>query len=90
MLLKADPGADMVDRTAGDSKRTFAKIGKHKPPTGCNKMKSDLEKNKNNAQAFYDLMFNQCQAREAVDKYVGDVDIQYNTAVGDGKGAFVD
>ena len=35
-------------------------------------------------------MFNQCQAREAVEKYVGDAYIQHNTAVGDGKDAFVD
>ena len=53
-------------------------------------MKFDLEKNKKNAQAFYDLMFNQCQAREAVEKYIGDVYIQHNTAVADGKDAFVD
>ena len=53
-------------------------------------MKFDLENNKKNALSFYDLMFNQCQAREAVEKYVGDVYIQHNTEVGDGKDAFVD
>ncbi len=53
-------------------------------------MKSDLEKNKKNAQAFYDLMFNQCQPREAIEKYVGDVYIQHNPEVGDGKEAFIE
>ncbi len=53
-------------------------------------MSNELERNKNNAKAFYDLMFNQCQPREAVEKYVGDVYIQHNTEVADGKDAFVD
>ena len=48
------------------------------------------EKNKMTAQAFYDLMFNQCRPREAVEKYVGDMYIQHNSAVGDGKEAFID
>jgi len=51
---------------------------------------SSPEQNKINAQAFYDLMFNQCQPREAVEKYVGDVYIQHNPAVGDGKEAFIE
>jgi len=41
-------------------------------------MSHDLEQNKNNAKAFYDLMFNQCQPREAIEKYAGDVYIQHN------------
>jgi len=48
------------------------------------------EQNKSNAQAFYDLMFNQCQPREAIEKYVGDVYIQHNPEVEDGKEAFID
>ena len=28
-----------------------------------------LESNKANAQAFYDLMFNQCRPREAIERY---------------------
>jgi len=52
-------------------------------------MSSDLQRNKANAQAFYDLMFNQGRAREAVEKYVGDVYIQHNPDVGDGKEAFI-
>ena len=53
-------------------------------------MDKQADQNKRNAQAFYDLMFNQCQPREAVDRYVGDVYIQHNPDVADGKEAFVD
>ena len=31
-------------------------------------MASDLERNKDNVQAFYDLMFNQCRPREAIER----------------------
>ena len=51
---------------------------------------STLEDNKANAQAFYDLMFNHCQPREAVARYVGEEYIQHNPEVGDGKDAFID
>ena len=49
-----------------------------------------LIRNKSNAQAFYDLMFNQCRPREAVEKYVGAEYVQHNPEVGDGKEAFVE
>ena len=49
-----------------------------------------LDENKSNAQAFYDLMFNQCRPREAIERYVGDEYIQHNPDVADGKEAFVD
>jgi len=52
-------------------------------------MNADLEQNKKNAKAFYDLMFNQCRPREAIEKFVGDVYIQHNPDVGDGKDAFI-
>ncbi|MEN8809424.1 MAG: hypothetical protein ABF291_18255 [Desulfobacterales bacterium] len=53
-------------------------------------MSNDPEGNKNNAKAFYDLMFNQCQPRKAIEKYVGDVYTQHNPEVADGKKAFID
>ena len=51
---------------------------------------SDLEQNKKNVIAFYDLMFNRCKPAEAMEKYAGATYIQHNPAVGDGKEAFVD
>lgn len=49
-----------------------------------------LERNKKNTMAFYDLMFNQCKPAEAMELYAGDVYIQHNPAVPDGKQAFID
>ncbi len=51
---------------------------------------SNPEANKQNARAFYDLMFNQCRPREAIERYAGDVYIQHNPDVADGKAAFID
>ena len=53
-------------------------------------MPSDPADNKRNAMAFYDLMFNECRPREAIEAYVGDRYIQHNPHVGDGKEAFVE
>ena len=53
-------------------------------------MTERLEQNKQNVMAFYDLMFNQCQPAEAIERYAGDVYIQHNPAVADGKQAFID
>jgi predicted SnoaL-like aldol condensation-catalyzing enzyme len=50
---------------------------------------NNTERNKQNAIAFYDLMFNQCQPEEAIKNYVGDMYIQHNPHVGDGKEAFI-
>jgi len=49
-----------------------------------------LTKNMKNAQAFYELMFNECRPREAIELYVGDDYIQHNPEVGDGKEAFIE
>ena len=48
------------------------------------------EQNRENAKAFYDLMFNQSKPAEAIDRYVGDEYIQHNPEVADGKQAFID
>ena len=52
-------------------------------------MPASPQANKENALAFYDLMFNQCQPRAAIERYAGDVYIQHNPHVGDGKEAFI-
>jgi predicted SnoaL-like aldol condensation-catalyzing enzyme len=46
-----------------------------------------LGKNKRTAMDFYDLMFNQCKPAEAIDRYAGEIYIQHNPAVADGKEA---
>jgi predicted SnoaL-like aldol condensation-catalyzing enzyme len=50
---------------------------------------TDPERNKANAIAFYDLMFNECQPAEAIDRYAGAEYRQHNPGVADGKEAFV-
>jgi len=50
---------------------------------------NELERNKQTVMAFYDLMFNQSKPREAIDRYVGDVYVQHNPDVADGKEAFI-
>ena len=51
---------------------------------------SQLERNKRNVVAFYDLMFNQCRPREAIERYVGAEYVQHNPGVADGKQGFID
>lgn len=53
-------------------------------------MTDQLARNKENVTAFYDLMFNQCRPAEAIERYAGNVYIQHNPAVADGKEAFID
>ena len=49
-----------------------------------------LDRRKHAAMAFYDLMFNECRPREAIERFAGDRYIQHNPEVGDGKEAFVE
>ena len=53
-------------------------------------MNERLEQNKKVVTAFYDLMFNQCKPAEAIQRYAGDVYIQHNPAVADGKQPFTE
>ena len=48
-----------------------------------------VDANKQNAVAFYDMMFNQCRPREAIATFVGDSYTQHNPHVADGKDAFI-
>jgi predicted SnoaL-like aldol condensation-catalyzing enzyme len=50
---------------------------------------SDPAANTASAQAFYDLMFNQCEPRAAIERYAGAEYRQHNPHVGDGKEAFI-
>lgn len=50
---------------------------------------TDLEQNKANVIAFYRLMFDECQPREAIERYAGDVYIQHNPHVANGKDGFI-
>jgi predicted SnoaL-like aldol condensation-catalyzing enzyme len=53
-------------------------------------MVSDRDRNKKNVMAFYDLAFNECKPREAIERYTGSDYRQHNPHVGDGKEAFVE
>ena len=53
-------------------------------------MTDQTAKNKITATEFYDLMFNRSKPEEAIIKYTGDVYIQHNPDVADGKEAFID
>jgi len=52
-------------------------------------MPQNLEQNKKNAIAFYEMAY-KGSAKKAVELYVGDDYIQHNPLVGDGKQPFID
>ncbi|WP_062524970.1 nuclear transport factor 2 family protein [Demequina rhizosphaerae] len=49
----------------------------------------DLEESKRDVIAFYELMFNDCRPREALERYAGADYIQHNPDVEDGKEGFI-
>jgi predicted SnoaL-like aldol condensation-catalyzing enzyme len=49
----------------------------------------DITRNKQTVAAFYDLMFNQCKPREALERYAGGDYIQHNPHVASGKAGFI-
>jgi predicted SnoaL-like aldol condensation-catalyzing enzyme len=51
---------------------------------------SDPAQNKANVIAFYELMFNDCQPRAAIERHAGDEYIQHNPHVATGKDGFID
>lgn len=51
---------------------------------------TDPERNKANVIAFYELMFNECRPRDAIERYAGDDYIQHNPHVATGKQGFID
>ena len=53
-------------------------------------MDARLERNKENVRAFYELKFNDCRPREAIERYAGAEYVQHNPHVADGKQAFID
>lgn len=53
-------------------------------------MPSSHEQNRWNAVEFYDLMFNQCRPRDAIDRYAGVSYTQHNPHVADGPDVFIE
>lgn len=52
-------------------------------------MPHDPAANKQAVIAFYELMFNDCRPRDAIERYAGAEYRQHNPHVGDGKEAFI-
>jgi predicted SnoaL-like aldol condensation-catalyzing enzyme len=52
--------------------------------------RQDIERNKENAAAFYAMAFNENRPADAIERFVGDEYIQHNPHVGNGKQPFID
>ncbi|SMX47781.1 nuclear transport factor 2 family protein [Maliponia aquimaris] len=50
----------------------------------------DLDTMKRDVIAFYEMMFNDCRPREAIERYAGQGYIQHNPHVSSGKQGFID
>ncbi|ABR75445.1 hypothetical protein CBG46_05525 [Actinobacillus succinogenes] len=53
-------------------------------------VQTQVERNKANALAFYEMAFNRHKVQEATEKYVGEPYLQHNPDVADGGQAFID
>jgi predicted SnoaL-like aldol condensation-catalyzing enzyme len=51
---------------------------------------NEIEHSKTNVVAFYEMMFNDCRPREAIERYAGADYIQHNPHVPTGKTGFID
>lgn len=81
-LIAAATAAVLLTACHGDSAAA--------PHTQSTQVQNQLERNKTNVLAFYDLAFNQHQLQQAVDQYIGGEYIQHNPGVADGGQAFID
>ena len=61
---------------------TFSILRGIAPEPRNTEMTNTLENNKKAAKAFYDLMFNRCLPRQAIEQYAGGVYIHHNPEVG--------
>ncbi|MCZ4303926.1 nuclear transport factor 2 family protein [Zoogloeaceae bacterium G21618-S1] len=50
----------------------------------------DIDRNRRNAVAFYDMMFNACEPERAIERFAGADYIQHNPHVASGKQGFID
>ncbi len=53
-------------------------------------MPNKLDQNRKNVIAFYEMMFNDCTPKRAIELFVGPEYIQHNPHVADGKQDFID
>ncbi len=71
----------------GPARVKRGRLGEYRGRVALN---DQLERNKKTVVAFYDLMFNQCRPAEGFKQYAGDVYLQHNPEVADGKDAFIE